>query len=331
GSPNACNRCHEDRGAGWAATAVHEWYPKAQLRATHAAVLAAARQDRVEALPGLMALAGDPIRPGILRATAVLESGRFPSQESLALVQSLLGDEAPLVRAAAVQSMEWLPLTNRYTLLQPLIADPSKSVRTAVAHMLADVPPDQLPAGAQAGLLALNSEYLESLRLNADLPETQLNLGSFLAMSGQPEKAEEAYRKALNLAPGFVPAMVNLADLYRAAGLDDAARTLLQTAIKSAPDMAPAYHAMGLLLVRQKQMDQALGYFQKATELDPGNARYAYVYAVALYEQGQPQQAVSLLEHALERHPGNPELIAALRAYYQQLGESEKLQALGKP
>jgi Flp pilus assembly protein TadD len=125
--------------------------------------------------------------------------------------------------------------------------------------------------------------------------------------------------------------MINLADLYRAAGMDTQAATLLQSAIKVAPDMAAAYHAMGLLLVRQKQMGQALVQLQKALELDPGNVRYAYVCAVALFEQGQKEQAVSLLEQSLEQHPRHPDLISALRAYYQQLGEVEKLQALGKP
>ncbi|HLF29476.1 MAG TPA: ammonia-forming cytochrome c nitrite reductase subunit c552 [Xanthomonadales bacterium] len=333
GIPNACNRCHQEQDAAWSVRAMQQWYPQAKLRAAHATVLAAARQGRRDAMPGLMALANDPSRPGILRATAVLESTRFPSRESLALIQSQLGADDPLIRAAATQSLEWLPAVNRYSLLAPLITDPAKSVRMAVAPMLADLmladlPPDQLPAKGRDGLLALRAEYLEALRLNADMPESLLNLGSFLAMSGQAEEAERAYRQALKLAPDFVPAMINLADLYRAAGLDDAATPLLQSAIEAAPDMAAAYHSMGLLLVRQKQMDQAVRQFRKAAELEPRNARYAYVYAVALYEQGQQQQAVSILEQSLSQHPGDPELISALRAYYQKLGELEKLQVL---
>jgi len=331
GIPNACNRCHQDEEAAWAAEAVHQWYPQSHVRAPHAAVLDAARRDSVIALPDLLALANDSSRSGILRATAVLESGRFPSRESLALVQAQLNNEDPLLRAAAVRSMEWVPAENRYVLLQPLITDPSKSVRLEVAQMLAGIQPGQLPQAEQEGMQRLRTEYLESLRLNADMPETLLNRGSFLAMSGQAEEAEKSYRQALKLSPGFAPAMINLADLYRAAGMDTQAATLLQSAIAVAPDMAAAYHAMGLLLIRQKQMGQALVQLQKALELDPGNVRYAYVCAVALFEQGQKEQAVSLLEQTLEQHPGHPDLISALRAYYQQLGEVEKLQALGKP
>lgn len=328
GIPNACNRCHQEQAAEWAAEAVRAWYPQSRPRASHAAVLSAARQDNAAALPGLLALANDPTRTSILRATAILESGRFPSQESLAMAQAQLGSSDSLLRAAAVRSLEWAPIEHRYEMLRPLITDPSKSVRLEVARLLADVPPGQLPLADQENLNALRAEYLKSLRLNADMPETLLNLGSFLAMSGQPEAAEKAYRQALKLSPGFSPAMINLADLYRAAGMDTEAASLLQAAIAVAPDMAAAYHAMGLLMVRQGQKEQALVQLQKALELDPDNVRYAYVYGVALYEQGQKEQAVRVLEQTLEQHPGHPDVIAALQAYYQQLGETEKLRAL---
>jgi len=102
----------------------------------------------------------------------------------------------------------------------------------------------------------------------------------------------------------------------------------LQSAIALQPGQAPPHHAMGLLLVRQKQMEQAITELQKAAQLAPDNARYAYVFAVALYGQGQQQQAITILEDMLRSHPGHPQLIAALRAYYQEQGMLMKLEAL---
>lgn len=244
------------------------------------------------------------------------------------MLQQQVEDEDALVRSAAASAMDWLPLAQRYTLLQPLITDQAKSVRMAVAVALADLSPNRISANGQDQWVALRTEYMDSLKTQADMPEAQMNLGNFLARSGQAEEAEQAYRRALKLSPRFVPAMVNLADLYRESGMDPAAQTLLQTAIELEPGLAAPRHALGLLLVRGRKADQALAQLQKAAELEPGNARYSYVYGVALYGQGRQQEAVALLEATLQRHPHDAEVVSALLAYYHELGEVEKLRAL---
>lgn len=328
GVPNSCNQCHQDKDAKWASEALDGWGVSKQIRAGHAPVLAAAWSGDASALPSLLALAEDRSRPAILRASATLASGRFPSQETLAAVAGLLQSEDRLVRAAAVQSIDWIPPGRRHSLLRGLVRDPSKAVRTEVARQLAGVSPDVLPADDAAALTALRKEYLQTLRANADQPEDQLNLGVFHAASGDPVAAESAYRKALDLAPAFTPALLNLADLYRASGLDAKARPLLQRAMEQSPaDPAPQY-AMGLLLVRESQLGEALPYLGKARDLAPENIRYGYVYAVALWDSGSRQEAVATLESLLADHPGNRDLTGALASYYQALGEEEKLQRL---
>lgn len=331
--PNACNRCHADHDAEWAVATLRAWRGDAPPRTAsavpaHAPVFEAAQQNHPGALPGLLAIARDHSRPDIIRATAVRESSRFPSPETLALLQESLGHESPLVRAAAASSLEGLPLAERYGLLQPLITDPVKAVRMRAAASLAELSPDQLDGEARSHWQALRTEYLDSLATQADLPETQMNLGNFLARSGNASEAERAYRRSLNLAPRFVPAMVNLADLYRENGMDAEARKLLQKAIELEPALAAPRHALGLLLVRIRQPEQALVQLREAMELEPGNARYAYVYAVALYGQGRRQEAVAILEATLQHHPRHPEVVSALMAYYHELGEVEKLRAL---
>jgi predicted CXXCH cytochrome family protein len=328
GVPNACSQCHEDRGAQWAVDALAEWGVGDTTRAGHAAVLAAAWAGRPAALPDLLALAVDEAKPAILRASAVQASGNFPLRGTLASIAQVLYSDDNLVRSAAVRTLDELPAEQRYALLKSLVADPVKSVRLAVAQQLAIVPPGQLPPEEAEALAALQQEYLESLRLNADLPEEQMNLGLYQQATGDPTAAEQAYREALRLAPAFVPALLNLADLYRANGLDQQAAPLLQRAIDLAPGDAAPQYALGLLLIRQRQLDAALGHLRQATTLDPANARYSYVYGVAQWESGRQQEAVATLEAALASHPGNRDLLSALASYYQQLGEEEKLRAL---
>ena len=331
GSPNACNDCHDDQSAQWAIDAMRSWGVPVDPRVAHARAMDAAWSGRIDALPALLTIAGEPGHSSMLRASAVAAAGAFPSRETYLAVQSLLSAADPLVRAAAVQTLDPVPAAQRYALLRDLIQDRSKSVRMAVARQLSDFPADQLPGESASELLALFSEYTQTMQRNADMPEEQINLGLFYSRSGDPIAAEKAYRTALRLSPAFVPAMLNLADLYRANGVDNKGEPLLRQAVQAAPHSAPPNHALGLLLVRQGKLDGAVPYLRAAARAEQSNPRYSYVYAVALWETGERDQAVAELESALERQPGNRDLTAALASYYQQLGEEEKLRQLMQP
>ncbi|MBI2425718.1 MAG: glycosyltransferase [Candidatus Hydrogenedentes bacterium] len=66
-------------------------------------------------------------------------------------------------------------------------------------------------AAFQAGLLNEALEMLvEALRLDADDPITQNDIGVVLAALGEAEKARESFVRALKLAPGFADAEANL-------------------------------------------------------------------------------------------------------------------------
>lgn len=328
GTPNTCNQCHSGKDAQWALDALQSWGISTTLRAVHAPVLNAAWSGQPAALPELLKLASQDNQPDIVKASAILATQTFPSQQNLAALQQHITSDNALVRAAAVQSMDWVPLAQRYAMLRDLVTDSEKSVRMAVARQLTSFPADQLPGSSATELQALFREYLASMKFNADMPEEQVNLGLFYINTGNPQAAEKSYRKALELSPTFLPAMLNLADLYRSNGMDQQAEPLLRKAIQLEPGSAPSQYALGLLLIRQKKLAESLPYLQAAAASGSANYRYSYVYGVALWETGQKAQAVQELEATLARLPGNPELVSALASYYQQLGETEKLQAL---
>ena len=62
GVSNACNDCHADQDAAWAAAAIERWYgPERKGFQTWTEAFAAARDDTAEAAPLLLQLATAPV------------------------------------------------------------------------------------------------------------------------------------------------------------------------------------------------------------------------------------------------------------------------------
>lgn len=314
GTPNACNGCHADRTASWAAAQVRAWYghdPAGSQRFEQA--LHAARTRAVDAEPHLIELLGDPTQPAIARATAAAELAREPSRESLPVLFGTLDDPSPLVRNAAIEGLHVLPPAERWRIAGARLRDPVRAVRIAAVALLADAP--AVPAPDQSAWGAATADYLAAQRQNADQPEALVNLGNYHAARGDSAAAERDYRGALALDPDWVPSYVNLADLLRAAGRDAEGEAVLREGLARAPDAAALHHSLGLWKVRAHDLPAALAALRRASELAPGESRYAYVYSVALHDAGRVADAMRVADAALSRFPGD----RALREWRAQL------------
>jgi Flp pilus assembly protein TadD len=193
-------------------------------------------------------------------------------------------------------------------------------VRIEAAQALATVPKEQINEAQRLAIQRGVVEYTAAEMTNADRPESFLNIGLIDTDQHQFEKAEAAYRAALELQPTFTQAAVNLADLYRLQGRDTDGEKMLRQALALEPQSAAAHHALGLLLIRQKRLPDALSALAEATQLDPANPRYGYVYAVALNSTGQGPKAIQKLETLLQRHPNDRNALFALIAFQREAG-----------
>ena len=317
GTPNACNGCHSNRKAEWAATHVKNWYghdPQGFQR--FAAAFAAANADLPEAQALLGAVAGDATQPPIARATAFAEIDNPSTRNTVEVVVEGLRDPSALVRLGALQTLANMPLNARAALGAPLLSDPLRVVRIEAASVLAPAA-SQLDAAQKAAFDRAAAEYIAAERYRADRPEHRTNLGSFLAVLGRYDEAALEFRAALALDPRFVPAYANYADMLRVQGNEAAATDVLHDGLKAVPAAASLQHALGLALVRQHETGPAIAALQQAATLDPSNPRYAYVYAVALNSTGKPAGAIRVVEQALKRHPYNRDLLTA-RVLFQR-------------
>ena len=317
GAPNACTQCHDDRPPQWAADVVTRWYG-GERPPHYGEVLARGRQGAPAAGRELAELASDPSQPGIARATA-LELLRAYSAPAAEVVEQALLDPDPLVRFGAVRASQAIPAEQRFRLVYRMLEDSTKLVRTEAASALASVPRAMMP---QSPLLdRVTSEYVGAQLINADRPETHLNLGILHASRGDLAGAQIALENALRVDSTFVPAFVNLADLLGAQGRDVEGERLLREAIDRNDDNGAARHALGLSLVRQGRTNEALVELRGATIADPQNSRFAYVYGVALHSGGQVEAAIEFLEEALTEHPFDLAILTALLSFNRDEGD----------
>lgn len=320
GVPNACNACHADRDAGWAAAAVRGWLGRdAAGFQSFARDFHDAESGDPAALQRLALIGFDTEQPAILRASALERLARQGGFDP-SLAQRAARDDEPLLKLAAVRLGDSLPPDARANALAPLLADTRRAVRIEAARALAGfaLPPDLQPAWQRAA-----DEYLATLRYNADRPEANVALGGLYGATGRLDEALAAFDQALRLDAAFVPAYVNAADLLRVMGREAEAAAMLERGLQEAPDGAALHHALGLARVRSGDLAGALDSLERAAELDPGTERYAYVHAVALHSAGQSARALQVLDQALRRWPHQRDMLIALASFQREAGQAD--------
>ncbi|WP_051786249.1 cytochrome c3 family protein [Endozoicomonas numazuensis] len=320
GTSNACVQCHTDKSNDWAASTMDSWHGKEwRQRPEFATAFHAARTGAVSAGRQLQAIAESQDFAPIVRATALNEMGNYLNSDLLPTVERNLKDRDPLVRAAAVASLQVAPVNLRVQLLAPLMDDPSKAVRLEVTRLMAAVPDQQLTPVQRNQKQVLTGEYITTQRLSSDRAGGRLNLGQFYLDLGMAYKAEAEFLKAVEIEPYFTPAYTNLAEYFRRTRQSQKEGEWLKKGLEIDSSSAALNHSMGLYLVRQKRAAESIGFLRKGVELEPMNERYVYVYGVALFSVGKKAEAVEVLDKALQQFPANRQIEEALRAYRSQL------------
>ena len=323
GTPNACNQCHDDKDAAWAASQVKQWFGKEPSGYQRfAKALDAGRKGAAGAGILLVEQINSTQTPDIARASAISHLSVYLDQQTFNAIQQGLSDEDAMVRMASIGALEGVEPSMRVQLVFPLLDDPVRSVRIEAARVLAPVQVGQLQAEQLSIYNRAAGEYINSQKVNSERSEAQLNLGNYYAARGEADKAETAYKKAIELEEAFVPAYINLADLYRTQAEDKEAHKILLAAQQTVAANADVHHALGLLLVRQKKTSEAVVELETAARLAPENYRYLYVYAVALNATGKTDKAIEQLQLAHDRFPNNVEILRALISINHDAGNA---------
>lgn len=323
GTPNACNSCHENQSAEWAAEAVEKWYGRE--RPDHfSETLLKADSMGVEAIPQLKDLIADTSEPAIARATAVWYLGQFSAEQSLEIFKKAINDESPLVRKSVARAAGALSQNQKKSILTDLLDDSVRAVRISAAEGLAEFSVADIVPGLKQSFKAAIAEYEEYLDVNQYFPSGLMNRGQYFEKQGERQKAIETYKLVLDKDPEFNPARLNLAYLYNQQGKNDRAHQLLEEVIDSEPQYGPAYYSLALLTAEQSSIQDAVQYFNRAAELMPEHARVRYNLAISYQNLDRPDDAEEMYLEAIKLDPDNPDFRYGICTLYIQQKEYEK-------
>jgi tetratricopeptide (TPR) repeat protein len=238
GTPNACNDCHKDKSAEWAAAEVSRRFPDSTHRQpTFASAFAAAWNDvdQKGTAEELLKIAFDHGNAGIVRATALAMLEPFASPDLAERSSPVLRDPDPLVRSAALPLQQTASPLLRIERLLPLLQDPMRSVRIEAARSILDVPTPYFNEADRSAVQSAMREYQESLLAKADFPEAQFAIAGTALVQRNFSGAEQAFAEAVRMDPQLVHGWVMLARIRAAEGRPNAAEDALNAALAANP------------------------------------------------------------------------------------------------
>jgi tetratricopeptide (TPR) repeat protein len=317
GTPNACNRCHIDKNTQWSVDATIRWYGPGR-RPHYGTVIDAGRKGLPEAKKELIRLAGDPLYPVIVRATALSLLAPYPGEETVQAFELALMDEEALIRRTAVQSIYLSGQRRQTELIAPLLYDPVAAVRMEAASTLAGEPSKRLSSDQRKVFQNDLQEYIESMEYSGDFAFGRYNLGNLYAALNEPQEAIRNYQAALKIDDLFYPAKVNLAMLYSSRGENDKAERVFRDVVAKHPELYDAAYSLGLLLAEMGKPEEALGYLERAAKGLPERSRIQYNLGLLLQVLQRDSQAEPALQKALSLEPANMDYLYALADFYMK-------------
>lgn len=150
-------------------------------------------------------------------------------------------------------------------------------------------------------------EALDKIRLLIDFHPGQPDLhnlaGAVLAGVGQPDRAVEAYDRALAIQPDYAEAHANRASALIGLKRYDEALASCDRAIALFPDSAQALSNRGIALKHLGRIEEALESYDKAVRLMPNSAEIHYNRGNALLGPKTLEHAIAAYDRAIALRP----------------------------
>ncbi|MCH8838806.1 MAG: tetratricopeptide repeat protein [Candidatus Marinimicrobia bacterium] len=170
----------------------------------------------------------------------------------------------------------------------------------------------------------------QAVKLDDTLPEVQVNLGLYRFYYERDwAGAEQAFRRAITLNPGYMPAHYEYGLFLGRMGRTEEALVAVQRAKEFDPLSMQGPVGLGIVSLHGRRFDQAVAYFEQALELYPDNGHIIFWLSTALADAGKYEEAVAIYEQLASIDPkAYSANIQTLIATYAQMGRRAEAQTL---
>lgn len=136
-------------------------------------------------------------------------------------------------------------------------------------------------------------------------------IGDTAFKRGDPNRAEEAFRSALNVQPKSVRAMTGLGTIMLSRHDYDSALKCFEQALETGPHHGRAILGRGLACMGLQRTDDAIRLLSEGMELEPDNEWVLMTVVPLLLNAGRADEADTLLERFLDRYPDDVNILLA--------------------
>jgi len=318
-TPDACLRCHVDKDVKWSDASITKWYGPGR-QPHYGTIIEKGRSQDADAAEELTRLAGDPLYPVIVRATALSLLAAYPVEQTDQVMEIGLMDEEALIRRTAVSSIQVPDQEKLARLIGPMLYDPVKAVRIEAASRLAGELKTHLDADQQKIFQVVLQEFEAAMLYSADFSFGRYNLANLYGELDRLQEAISNYEAAIKIDTQFYPAKVNLAMLYNQQGKNEQAEQLLREVVESEPELYEIAYSLGLLLVEMEQYNDAITYLEKAARGLPDRARIHYNLGLLYQQMQRTMRAEKELQLAMMLEPQTLDFQYGLADHYLKRG-----------
>ena len=168
------------------------------------------------------------------------------------------------------------------------------------------------------------------MKLDDTLPEVQVHLGLYRFYYERDwAGAEQAFRLAITLNPGYMPAHYEYGLFLGRMGRTEEALAAVQRAKGLDPLSLQGPLGLGIVSLHGRRFDQAVAYFEQALELYPDNGHIIFWLSTALADAGKYEEAIAIYEQLAsidaKAYSAN---IQTLIATYARMGRRAEAQTL---
>src|SRR2546428_125066 len=157
------------------------------------------------------------------------------------------------------------------------------------------------------GVERAEAAFKKAIELNEALSISYLNLAELYRRTGKVDQAIQEYEAALVKDPKLLSVQVLLGIIHAQRKEYDKAKVRYQEALKINSKFAPAANNLAWILSEQGgNIDVALNYAQTAREQQPEDPNIADTLGWIYYKKNAYLKAATLLKEAAEKLPDNP-------------------------